>query len=322
MPEQGVVRIFYQEKGFGFLSMDNNDDIFFHKNKITPPVRTIYEQQRALFDLMETEKGLTATNIKLIVNLDTNYLLKQQQKENNIVFVRYKDEVECKVKEVRPNDLMLDFRTKLLKKIFILYFFKADTTDAVKAIREINVDVKEMKLKPENDPLYRLKVPEEVLEKHFNDKSSVTITMRNGDILRGFIFNYDDYCIRLQIGKKHRVILYRHSMYSFENYISPNKEVIKQEEKDDLDNLIEKQIEEIGDTSNGINIRLLSEMIAKDVNLTMSDCINAVDVIQELIIKEVETGGKVTITDFGTFSLNKKSVLSFTPGKKFKESVV
>ena len=61
----GRVKWFNNEKGFGFIEYKENLDIFVHYSSIMiEGYKTLSEGQMVEFDLVETEKGLQAKNVK------------------------------------------------------------------------------------------------------------------------------------------------------------------------------------------------------------------------------------------------------------------
>ena len=61
----GCVKWFNNKKGFGFIEYKENLDIFVHYSSIMiEGYKTLSEGQMVEFDLVETEKGLQAKNVK------------------------------------------------------------------------------------------------------------------------------------------------------------------------------------------------------------------------------------------------------------------
>ena len=59
----GTVKWFNPTKGFGFISQDEaGKDVFVHSNELNGVY--INESDNVEFDIVETEKGLSAQNIK------------------------------------------------------------------------------------------------------------------------------------------------------------------------------------------------------------------------------------------------------------------
>ena len=59
----GTVKWFNPTKGFGFISQDEaGKDVFVHSNELNGVY--IIEGDNVEFDIVETEKGLSAQNIK------------------------------------------------------------------------------------------------------------------------------------------------------------------------------------------------------------------------------------------------------------------
>jgi cold shock protein len=62
----GIVKWFNAEKGFGFISQDDNGpDVFAHFSAIASSgYRSLEENQRVEFDVVQGPKGLQAENIR------------------------------------------------------------------------------------------------------------------------------------------------------------------------------------------------------------------------------------------------------------------
>ncbi len=64
--ESGTVKWFNTNKGFGFITRDNGDDVFVHFRSIRGQGhRTLIEGQRVEFDVTEGEKGLQAEDVAI-----------------------------------------------------------------------------------------------------------------------------------------------------------------------------------------------------------------------------------------------------------------
>ena len=63
----GTVKWFNNEKGFGFISVEGGDDVFAHFTAIQGEgFRSLEEGQKVSFDLVEGAKGLQAANITIL----------------------------------------------------------------------------------------------------------------------------------------------------------------------------------------------------------------------------------------------------------------
>ncbi len=63
----GRVKWFNEQKGYGFISRDDGDDIFVHYSEIkTEGFKTLVENQEVSFEIKEGPKGLQAANVKAL----------------------------------------------------------------------------------------------------------------------------------------------------------------------------------------------------------------------------------------------------------------
>lgn len=62
--ETGKVKWFNAEKGFGFIERDNGTDVFVHFSALSMDgYKTLQEGQMVQFDVVESSKGLQASNV-------------------------------------------------------------------------------------------------------------------------------------------------------------------------------------------------------------------------------------------------------------------
>jgi len=64
MREQGVVKWFNNEKGYGFVSRDSGGDVFVHQSAIQADgFRSLVEGDKIEFEVERGPKGLRAQNV-------------------------------------------------------------------------------------------------------------------------------------------------------------------------------------------------------------------------------------------------------------------
>jgi CspA family cold shock protein len=67
MREEGTVKWFNAEKGYGFIQRDAGDDVFVHYNAIqSDGYRTLDEGARVSFVVQTGQKGLQAAEVEVI----------------------------------------------------------------------------------------------------------------------------------------------------------------------------------------------------------------------------------------------------------------
>jgi cold shock protein len=64
---QGTVKFFNAEKGYGFISREQGDDVFVHFSAIQGEgYKTLQEGQRVEFDTAQGRKGEEAQNVRVV----------------------------------------------------------------------------------------------------------------------------------------------------------------------------------------------------------------------------------------------------------------
>ncbi|RYG73573.1 cold-shock protein [Lentibacillus lipolyticus] len=62
--ENGVVKWFNAEKGYGFIQVDEGNDVFVHYSAIQEEgFKTLEEGQNVTFDIVEGDRGPQAANV-------------------------------------------------------------------------------------------------------------------------------------------------------------------------------------------------------------------------------------------------------------------
>ncbi len=65
--EQGTVKWFSAEKGFGFIEREDGDDVFVHFSAIQGDgFKTLEDGQAVSFDIEESDRGLQAANVNAL----------------------------------------------------------------------------------------------------------------------------------------------------------------------------------------------------------------------------------------------------------------
>lgn len=68
---KGIIKWFNNEKGYGFINGKENEDIFVHYTSIKiNGYRTLKEGEEVEFKLIKTDKGLQATNVIPVKQLE------------------------------------------------------------------------------------------------------------------------------------------------------------------------------------------------------------------------------------------------------------
>lgn len=89
MTETGIIKWFSNRKGYGFITLDENDesnenDVFVHYSAIEGEdfeYKTLYEGDKVKFEIVEGDKGPQAENVKVIEKAEREQQQKQQNSE-------------------------------------------------------------------------------------------------------------------------------------------------------------------------------------------------------------------------------------------------
>ena len=62
----GIVKWYNTEKGYGFISCNEGNDVFVHHSQIKEkgPNKDLHEGENTTFDIKENEKGSMAVNVQ------------------------------------------------------------------------------------------------------------------------------------------------------------------------------------------------------------------------------------------------------------------
>lgn len=71
---KGTVKWFNNQKGYGFLTMEDNTDVFVHYSGINSmeDFKFLEEGQVVVFDVIDTEKGRQAINVTVVETVTEN----------------------------------------------------------------------------------------------------------------------------------------------------------------------------------------------------------------------------------------------------------
>ena len=64
--QKGKVKWYNEIKGFGFIEMENGDDIFVHRTGLYSSYGGLQPDEEVSFETKQGEKGLFATNVKSV----------------------------------------------------------------------------------------------------------------------------------------------------------------------------------------------------------------------------------------------------------------
>lgn len=71
--ETGIVKWYDGKRGYGFISGRSGNDVFVHHSGIKEqgPRKDLHEGQEVMFDVVEGQRGLQATNVQKMDTVET-----------------------------------------------------------------------------------------------------------------------------------------------------------------------------------------------------------------------------------------------------------
>ncbi len=61
---KGKVKWYNEAKGFGFIELENGDNVFVHRTGLDSPYGGLQTDEDVVFEIKKGEKGLMAVNVK------------------------------------------------------------------------------------------------------------------------------------------------------------------------------------------------------------------------------------------------------------------
>ena len=141
------------------------------------------------------------------------YIKKQYIKRNPVLFVCYDEKIEGRITKFDKYNVYLTGKKIPTDKTNIIYLYKSDAIKSLNNTLKIDKNIANDNLQPLFRKKDRLIIPDTFLEKCFQRKKSITVTMRNGHTIKGLIHSYGIFSIRLQLDENSRIIVMKHSVF-------------------------------------------------------------------------------------------------------------
>lgn len=61
---EGIIKFYKEDKGWGFISFGNNEEVFFHFSNIKDENKKLYRGEYVLFEIIDTVRGKMAVNVQ------------------------------------------------------------------------------------------------------------------------------------------------------------------------------------------------------------------------------------------------------------------
>ena len=149
-------------------------------------------------------------------NWDTDRLLSEYfaQPVRFITYTGIKDLSQIQTKHYTLKGMDAKGAEVKIAKLHVLFAFPKEKMPDLKPHVKIRASLKAQNLQPLEDQTERFHVDDKLLQQAQKDKSNVTLVMRTGHVLNGWLQHFDKYVLYMRIGEK-VVIVYRHGLFEF-----------------------------------------------------------------------------------------------------------
>lgn len=84
---KGKIHWFNKQKGYGYVTDENGNEYFYHKNNIKKGRQIVIEgfeaEDEVVFDLVQSEKGQMAINLELVNDVKPIFIRNEYKKNRN-----------------------------------------------------------------------------------------------------------------------------------------------------------------------------------------------------------------------------------------------
>lgn len=225
--QKGKLKWFDNNKNFGFIETEDGKEVFAHRRSFKGfKAFNLLEGEEVVFDLIETEKGLQATNVakvsrkaQLSVDIGRKYFGKHIKEKTEFIFNFFKDApFSARIIKNKPYEFTVaknKDEQEQVKKLSIKYIFKKPASEFVKSKTNINEKAKSQKRNPSEKIRDRLKIDSDKLVDAYLNKKMVEVTLLGGEMFRGAVNWFTKYEILFRISEKTSLILFKHAICEF-----------------------------------------------------------------------------------------------------------
>jgi len=234
----GMIKAYNAKKGFGFIAYERGADIFFHISTcgIENP-ESLAIGRPVNFEIVQGKKGQEARQLTIEKeappdltqklrnklkkpkkkNFGELYIEKQIKFSTPMVFEAYSESIKGIVaKDFKYEwDLLCGEEKRRIKKLDVLYCYKTENEQAVKASIIFDESIKSQALQPIKPKKERCQIPNELLLKSRKEKKPIRLVLRGGEIILGTVRWFSPYEIKVEFPSGGNVIVFRHAALDF-----------------------------------------------------------------------------------------------------------
>lgn len=227
--EKGFIKFYNAEKGFGFITQEVREDIFFHISSSDIEEESLTKGAHVSFLLVQGTKGVRAQKLAKESEVSEKqiakkkefgrlYMGKQIRLKTPMVFETYSESILCIVKKNRKYqlDLQCGDEVRRIQKHNIKYCYKQEDEDSVKENIQFDEKIVSLELEPIIPTKDRYSINNDLLKSSKEGEKKIRLLLRGGEILLGTIEWFSPYEIKVKFPSGENVIAFRHAAYDFD----------------------------------------------------------------------------------------------------------
>ncbi|MFH1727468.1 MAG: cold shock domain-containing protein [Pseudomonadota bacterium] len=226
----GRIKWFDENKSFGFILTNDGKEVFVHRKYVKNFKKySLIEGDEVQFEMFKTDDGVQAKNVEKLGIATEEAARERKQAERYLAnIMRRKSRLTFKltgrrtinglVNEVKSYDFVVALsreETIEVKKIETKCIYKYSNGGPISKLIKVDEMTRRKKLMPSEKIKDRYFIPNILLEETVKNSKEVTVTLSDGEVIKGPISWFTKYEMLIAVSPRLKVLVFRHSVVDF-----------------------------------------------------------------------------------------------------------